>query len=83
MKNKTIIEWLKELPLDYDLCLSEQTAVVLDESEEAIEYTVVLDKPILGILKNDETKEIRFFTKITKEYLDGEIKKGNKWRKIE
>jgi hypothetical protein len=60
MKVKTMIEWLSELPEDYDMCLSEYMFLECDEDDEEGEsYIICLDKPIFGIVKEDEHKEIR------------------------
>lgn len=78
MKNKKLIEWLKELPEDYDINFSQYTSVVDEENEE--EYFIVLDDPIVGILKNDENKEIRLFTKTSKERNIKQIESGENWK---
>jgi len=83
MNVKTAIEWLKELPEDFEICFSEQTAVVMDEDGEEIVYVVVLDKPITGMLMHDDDKEVRFFSEIQEDYLNSQIKAGKKWRKID
>jgi len=59
MKIEKMIEWLSELPKDYEMCLSEYVFLEGDEDEEE-GYIIVLDKPIVGIVKEDEQKEIRF-----------------------
>ena len=59
MKVKKMIEWLSELPEDYDLCLSEYAFIQGEEGEEE-GFIICLDKPIQGIVKSDEHKEIRF-----------------------
>ena len=83
MKNKTMIEWLQELPEDYELCFSEYTSYVYPSDSTDEEYFVVLDMPIVGILKNDENKEIRFFTQNSEERIIQQIEKGVEWRKLE
>jgi len=82
MNVKTAKEWFQDLPEDFELCFSEQTAVVMNENGEDIEYVVVLDKPIIGMLMNDDTKEVRFFCEIKEDYLNKQIEAGKKWRKI-
>ena len=82
MKNKKMIEWLQELPPDYELCFSEYTSIVIPK-DSTDEYFVVLDMPIVGILKNDETKEIRFFTENSEERIIEQIETGKSWRKLE
>ena len=83
MKIKTMIEWLKELPQDYEMCFSEYTSIVVDNDSTSEEYFVVLDMPIVGMLKNDDSKEVRFFTETSKERVIKEVEKGKHWRKLE
>ena len=83
MKNKTMIEWLQELPEDYELCFSEYTSFVEPSDEDKEEYFVVLDMPIVGIIKNDDCKEIRFFTEKSEEHVIREIEKGVEWKRLE
>jgi hypothetical protein len=78
MKNKKLIEWLKELPEDYDINFSQYTSIIDEENEE--EYFIVLDDPIVGILKNDESKEIRLFTRTSKERNIKQIESGENWK---
>lgn len=75
-----MIKWLQELPSDYELNFSQYISIVIDSTEE---YFVVLDDPIVGIIKNDDTKEIRFFTESSEERIIREIEKGKGWKKIE
>jgi len=64
------------LPEDYELCFSEYTAVVADYQDDNESYFVVVDMPIIGIVKNDDNKEIRFYTsKSHKDAID-EIEKN-------
>ena len=84
MNIKTIIEWFKELPPDYEMCFSEYTAMVVNEEDSTAEvYFVVLDMPIVGMVKNDETKEVRFFTEKSEKDVIKEIEGGKNWRKLE
>lgn len=84
MNVKTMIEWLKEIPRDYEMCFSEYTVVVVgNDDSTSEEYFVVLDMPIVGMLKNDDNKELRFFTKSSEERVIKEIEKGKKWRNLE
>ena len=80
MKVEKMIEWLKELSPDYEMCFSEYTAIIGEDKEE---YFVVLDCPIIGMLSNDESKEVRFFSESSKERVIREVEKGKKWRKLE
>ena len=82
MKVKKMIEWLQELSPDYEMCFSEYTSVVAQEDGEQEEYFVVLDCPIVGMLSNAETKEIRFFTETSEERIIKEIENGKNWRKF-
>jgi hypothetical protein len=84
MKIKKMIEWLQELPPDYEMCFSEYTAIVTDgEDSEEEEYFVVLDMPIVGMIKNDETKEVRFFTQMSSDTARRQIEGGKEWKKLE
>ena len=87
MKVKTMIEWLQELPPDYEMCFSEYTSIVVvddeDSEDKGEEYFVVLDMPIVGLIKNDDNKEVRFFTKNSKEHIIQQIEGGKNWRKLE
>ena len=59
MNVKTMIEWLSEFPEDYSLCLSEYSYIQGEEGKEE-GYIICLDKPIQGLVREDEHKEIRF-----------------------
>ena len=84
MKVEKMIKWLQELPPDYEMCFSEYTSVVAQEEDgEEEEYFVVLDCPIVGMLSNEGTKEIRFFTETSKERVIKEVEGGKNWRKFE
>jgi hypothetical protein len=83
MKVKKMIKWLKELPSDYEMCFSEYTSIVVGEDSTSEEYFVVLDMPIVGMLKNDDTKEVRFFTEQSEKRVIKLIEKGENWRKLE
>ena len=82
MKVETMIEWLKELPSDYNMCFSEYSSMIVGEDSTADEYFVVLDMPIVGMLKNEDTKEVRFFTQNSEERIIKEIESGKNWRKL-
>jgi len=81
MKNEILIDLLNELPNDYDVNFSEYTSVIVDDDNEE-EYFIVLDDPIVGLLKNDDTKEIRFFTKSSSERIINQIESGKNWKKF-
>ena len=84
MKVKKMIEWLQELSPDYEMCFSEYTAIVAQEDGgEQEEYFVVLDCPIVGMLSNAVTKEIRFFTETSEERVIKEVEGGKNWRRFE
>lgn len=82
MNVKTMIEWLQELPGDFEMCFSQYTSVIMP-TDSTDEYFLVLDDPIVGMLKHDESKEVRFFTESSKERVIREIEKGKDWRKLE
>jgi hypothetical protein len=82
MKVETMIEWLKELPPDYEMCFSEYTAMVVEGDTTSEEYFVVLDMPIVGMIKNDENKEVRFFTQMSHETAIKQIENGKNWRPL-
>jgi hypothetical protein len=82
MKVKKMIKWLKELPANYEMCFSEYTAIVVGEDSTSEEYFVVLDMPIVGILTNNDTKEVRFFTEQSEERVIKQIEGGKSWRKL-
>jgi hypothetical protein len=83
MKVEKVIEILQELPPDYEMCFSDYTAIVCDEDGEKEEYFVVLDMPIVGILRNDDTKEVRLFTQSSEERVIKEIEDGKEWKELE
>jgi hypothetical protein len=80
MKNKKLIDWLSEYPDDYDINFSQYTSIIDEDTDE--EYFIVLDDPIVGILKNDDTKEIRLFTRSSKERVVKQIESGENWKKL-
>jgi len=82
MNVKTMIEWLKELPPDYEMCFSEYTSMVVP-TDSTNEYFIVLDNPIVGIITHDESKEVRFFTESSQEQVIREVENGKDWRKLE
>lgn len=82
MNVKTMIEWLNEAPPDYEMCFSQYTSVVMP-TDSTNEYFIVLDDPIVGVLKNDGSKEIRFFTESSQDRVIAEIENGKDWKKLE
>jgi len=82
MKIETMIEWLQELPKDYEICFSEYTSIITSKDSTSEEYFVVLDMPIVGMLKNDKAKVVRFFTKESEERVIKEIEDGRRWKKL-
>lgn len=80
MKVEKMIEWLSELPQDYEMNFSQYTSIVGDDEEE---YFVVTDDPIVGYISNDDTKEVRFFTQSSDERVVREIEQGKDWRKLD
>ena len=83
MKVKDMIEYLQDMPEDYEMNFSEYTSIVVGEDSTSEEYFIVLDDPIVGILFNDDHKEVRFFTKSSDQKVIREIEKGKKWRDLE
>jgi len=77
-----MIEWLEELPGDYEMCFSQYTSVVMP-TDSTDEYFLVLDDPIVGIITHDGSKEVRFFTESSQERVIREIENGKDWRKLE
>jgi hypothetical protein len=55
-----LIEALKQYPPDYRVELSKTFAV--DRKRQNKLYEVTLDFPIIGLVKNDEVKELRLLT---------------------
>ena len=82
MKVKKAIEWLSDLPEDYEMNFSQYVSIVVGGDSTADEYFIVLDDPIVGILHNDETKEVRFFTESSEKRVIKEIESGKKWREL-
>ena len=82
MNVKTMIEWLQELPDDYEMCFSEYTSVGVP-TDSTNEYFIVLDDPIVGMLTHDDTKEVRFFTESSQERVLNQMENGKDWRKLE
>ena len=82
MNVKTMIEWLKELPGDYEMCFSQYTSMIVP-NDSTNEYFIVLDDPIVGMLKNDDTEEVRFFTESSQERVLNEMENDKDWRKLE
>lgn len=60
MKVKDIIEAFRQLPEDYETCLSRFFSYE-DEIEGA--FDVVLDIPVVGIMVNNSSREVRFILK--------------------
>lgn len=81
MKVKKMVEWLQELPQDYEMCFSDYVSIISEKEKE--EYFVVLDMPIIGMLKNDDTKEVRFFTQNSEERIIKQIEGGKNWKHLE
>ena len=76
MNVKTMIEWLSELPEDYEIRFSVYTSIVVED-----EHFVVFDDPIIGMIKNIDNKELRFVTKSSEKRVLNDIEKGKKWKK--
>lgn len=83
MNVKMMIEWLQELPDDYEMCFSQYTSLVVNQDSTGDEYFMVLDDPIRGIVVNEDNKEIRFFTVSSEERVIKQIENGKEWRELE
>jgi hypothetical protein len=81
MKVKTMIEWLQELPPDYDMVISEYFCYVGDDSTDV--YFCVVDDPIAGFARNDENKELRLFVQRSEEQALKEIERKSYWRRLD
>ena len=55
MNVEKVMEWLSEFPKDYDVVLSE-THVLSEEND----LVAIIDTPIIGLTRSDESKEVRF-----------------------
>lgn len=67
MKVKDLKELLKDIPDDYNLCISAAEFVTTEENEN---FELIFDTPISGIAVNDSDKELRFAF-VEKKYKDG------------
>ena len=76
-KIKTVKEWIRDFPDDYELCLSKYMALVQPENPEDGEHMVVIDDPVIGMAKNDESKEIRLIVQTSEEEAIKQIENGN------
>ena len=72
MNNKVLQEYLKELPDNYDVVLSQLSIVKFEESDDPKLYNVILDIPIVGIVQNQKDNEIRFMIDCDKDNPDEE-----------
>lgn len=63
MNKEMLLEYIKELPDDAEICLSHH--IMIDEKEEA---HAVLDMPIVGIAYSPSGNEIRFVLKYENDY---------------
>ena len=81
MKISNFIELLGGLE-DYDLVISEYSSYV-PETERDEEYFLVLDDPIIGVITNEDNKEVRLIVNRSEERVIKEIENGKKWRSLE
>jgi hypothetical protein len=81
VKISNFIELLGGLE-DYDLVISEYSSYV-PETERDEEYFLVLDDPIIGVITNEDNKEVRLIVNRSEERVIKEIENGKKWRSLE
>jgi hypothetical protein len=58
MKVKSLKKYLKDVPDNYDVELGSVYLFVCTKPNE--EYEIILDNPIIGIAKHEESKHLRF-----------------------
>jgi hypothetical protein len=85
MKVMELIELLKELPQDYDMCFCQYTSLVIPKGnlDDDDVYFVVLDDPLIGLIHNDENKEVRLITSSSEEEVLKDMENGKKWKTLE
>jgi hypothetical protein len=81
MKISNFIELLDGLE-DYELVISEYSSYV-PETERDEEYFLVLDDPIIGVITNEDNKEVRLVVNRSEGRVIKEIENGKKWRGLE
>lgn len=82
MKVKDMIEMLGKFNPEYDINISKHMVIVYNTDTTADEYFCVVDSPIAGVVENDETHELRFFTTAAEDYALKQIE-SNEWRVLE
>lgn len=83
MKVKDLIKMLKDLPGDYDTCLSDLLVVKNKEKNTQEYYRIILDYPINGIAKRDDTKEVSFLTSSSEKDIRKAFKNLGKVKRLE
>ena len=83
MNNKKLQTWLSELPDDYDVVFSEYTSIIEPTEKKNGEFFIVTDMPIVGLIQNNENKEIRFFTRQSEKDIIELIENGRHWKMLE
>jgi hypothetical protein len=81
MKISNFIELLSGLE-GYELVISEYSSVVMNEDGKNEEYFLVLDDPIVGVITNEDNKEVRLVVSRSEERAVKEIENGKKWRPL-
>lgn len=76
MNKKNLLELIKDIPDDYELCISKY--LVYTETSDGEPYFLCVDDPIAGVAQNDDTKEMRFFTERSEEEALKLIEKDSK-----
>lgn len=73
---------LKDFNPEYTVNISKHMVIVYNTDTTADEYLCVMDSPINGVVENDETHELRFFTTSPEDYALKKIE-SNEWRKLD
>ncbi len=76
MNKKNLLELIKDIPDDYELCISKY--LVYTETSDGEPYFLCVDDPIVGVAQSDDTKEMRFFTERSEEEALKLIENDNK-----
>jgi hypothetical protein len=81
MKTKDMIDMLKGFDPECDLCISKYM-VIVEPADSTSEYFCVVDNPIIGVIQNDDTKELRFMVESSEERAIKMIEE-NEWKKLD
>lgn len=77
MDKKSFMKYVKDFPDDYDFVLGEYVTD-FGEDENGEGYMLIHDIPIVGVISDDETKEIRFICSSSSKKILDEIEEKNK-----